>query len=236
MSRPVALLNAFRHEEDEPERFYDLLATDTADQLFRVTSRTRLRVLDVGGGPGYLARVLERAGAECVTVDVDAGELRLHGRIPHRAAVADGLALPFADASFEVVHASNVLEHVRRPWALLEEMVRVVVPGGIVQCSFTNWLSPWGGHETSPWHWFGGDRAARRYERRHGLPPKNRYGESLFPLSVGAALAWARAHPDVDLVDAFPRYYPRWAKVVVSLPGVREVLTWNLSLVLRRRF
>jgi len=49
-------------------------------------------------------------------------------------------------------------------------------------------------------------------------------------------LRWARQDPDVDIVDAFPRYYPRWTKGLVRIPGVRELVTWNLGVVLRRRW
>ena len=48
-------------------------------------------------------------------------------------------------------------------------------------------------------------------------------------------LRWARARDDAWVVEAVPRYHPDWAGVVVDLPGVREVATWNLLLVLRRR-
>ena len=94
----------------------------------------------------------------------------------------------------DVCFSANVLEHVPDWRAMLAEMVRVTKPGGIIVVSFTNWLSPWGGHETSPWHYLGGDRAARRYQRRHGRPPKNRFGSSLYPVSVagGAALGAVR--------------------------------------------
>jgi hypothetical protein len=99
----------------------------------------------------------------------------------------------------------------------------------------TNWLSPWGGHETSPWHYLGGRRAAERYERRHGRPPKNQFGSSLYRVGVGELLAWARTDPSVRLIDAFPRYYPRWCRPLVRVPGVREVATWNLGLAMERR-
>ena len=36
----------------------------------------------------------------------------------------------------------------------------------------------------------------------------------------------------VRLVDAFPRYLPTWSRPLLSVPGVREVATWNLVLVL----
>ena len=135
----------------------------------------------------------------------------------------------------DVVFSSNVLEHVPEPRRFLDEMVHVTRPGGIVYLSFTAWYSPWGGHETSPWHYLGGHRAARHYERRHGRRPGNRFGSSLFACHVGPSLRMARAHPGIDVVDALPRYYPDWLRWLVAVPGVREVATWNLLLVLRRR-
>src|SRR5215471_6049993 len=118
---------------------------------------------------------------------------------------------------------------------MLAEMVRVTRPGGVVFVAFTNWLSPWGGHETSPWHYLGGERAARRYQRRNDRSPKNYYGRSLFPVSVAAALAWTRSAPDAELIDAVPRYLPDWSRPILRVPVLREFLTWNLLLVLRRR-
>ena len=48
-------------------------------------------------------------------------------------------------------------------------------------------------------------------------------------------LRWARRHPGAALVEAVPRYHPRWARGIVRVPGAREILTWNLLLILRRR-
>jgi hypothetical protein len=75
----------------------------------------------------------------------------------------------------------------------------------------------------------------RRYIRRHGEKPKNIYRETMFPLSVGQVLSLVRRRGDVAVVEARPRYYPRWCRFLISLPGVRELLTWNLLLILRRR-
>jgi hypothetical protein len=47
-------------------------------------------------------------------------------------------------------------------------------------------------------------------------------------------LRWARSRPDVHLVAALPRYHPWWAHWVVSVPLLREVVSWNLVLVLRK--
>ncbi len=148
---------------------------------------------------------------------------------------ASGTALPFADGAFDVAYSSNVLEHVPEPWAMADEMVRVVRPGGLVVISYTLWFGPWGGHETAPWHLLGGHRAARRYARATGHAPKNVFGESLFPITAAAGIAWARACPDVHVVAAIPRYLPRALRWVADVPLLREALAWNLMLVLRRR-
>jgi len=236
LGRSVRLLSAFRREQTDPDYFYGLLARDTVAQLATYTELSGALVCDVGGGPGYFAEVLRAHGARTVCVDCDAGELTARdGSFPEGAVLGSALALPLRDAAVDVCFSSNVLEHVPDPWRMADEMVRVTRPGGIVYLSFTNWLSPWGGHETSPWHYLGGHRAAARYARRHGRRPKNLYGESLYPVSVAAALRWARGCAGAELVDARPRYHPEWATGVVRLPGLREIVTWNLLLVLRRR-
>jgi hypothetical protein len=118
---------------------------------------------------------------------------------------------------------------------MADEMVRVTRPGGTVFLSYTLWWGPWGGHETAPWHYLGGRYAARRYERAHGRPPKNVYGESLFRVTAGAGLRWAARHPSAEVVRALPRYHPTWAWWSLRVPVLREICTWNLALVLRKR-
>ncbi|MFI0353870.1 class I SAM-dependent methyltransferase [Actinomadura sp. 9N407] len=234
LARSVRLFSAFRRETADPESFYRLMARDTVAQLGVYTELDGAAVIDVGTGTGFFSRELQAAGARCVGIDHDAAELSSLGVPAANTLVASALALPFRTGSADVCFSSNVLEHVPNPWKMATEMVRVTRPGGIVFLSFTNWLSPWGGHETSPWHYLGGDRAARRYERTHGRPPKNRFGESLHAVSVSAALSWARSCEEVQVLNAMPRYLPRWAGGIVRVPGLREVATWNLVLVLRR--
>ncbi|GGO69482.1 class I SAM-dependent methyltransferase [Nonomuraea cavernae] len=234
LARSIRLFRAFRSEQDDQQGYYTTLAADTAAQLRRyVDLRDRL-VLDVGGGPGFFASEFRRHGARCVCVDVDAGELTGQGT-PGGGLLGSALDLPLRTSSVDVCFSSNVLEHVPEPWRMAAEMVRVTRPGGLVFLAYTNWLSPWGGHETSPWHYLGGHRAARRYENTHGKAPKNRYGQSLYPVSVAQGLRWARSERRVDLVDAFPRYLPWWYRPMLHVPIVREFATWNLVLVLRKR-
>jgi SAM-dependent methyltransferase len=230
----AALLRGFRTQFDDPDGFYNLLARDTIALIERFEPVASRRVLDVGGGSGYFAEAFRRSSAESVFVEPLWDEMTDVGRKLGFGVVGDGCHLPLGSASFDIGFSSNVIEHVRDPWQFLDELLRVVRPGGLVFVAFTNWLSPFGGHETSPWHYAGGDRAARRYERRSGHPPKNLYGESLFRLSIADVLRWCREDPRAQVLDAFPRYYPHWTKAVTMVPGVREVVTWNLAVVLRR--
>lgn len=209
--------------------FYGMLAHDSVRLLSAHGPLTGRHVLDVGAGPRQFAAAFRAAGAKYTAVDADPSQLTKGG------VAGRGERLPIADKSVDVCFSSNVVEHVPAPWRLADELVRVTKSGGLVVVSYTNWLSPWGGHETSPWHYLGGDRAARRYERRHGRPPKNLHGSSLYAVSVADTLAWARSRADVEVLDALPRYHPRWAKGVTRIPGVREVVTWNLVLILRKR-
>lgn len=240
LARSRALFRAFGLEQTDPNHFYGMVAEDSAKHLASYTPLAGKIMLDVGGGPGYFADAFRREGATYFALDADAGELSLHGRSPERGStvLGSGLQLPFRTGSIDVCFSSNVLEHVPSPWLMADEMVRVTKPGGTVFLSYTTWLSPHGGHETSPWHYLGGKRALTRYTRTHGKPPKNVFGESMYAVSVRGALQWMRRRTgdgSVELVEAFPRYHPRWAYRVVDVPVVREFLTWNLVLVLRKR-
>lgn len=235
LSRSRRLFRAFRVEQTDPAHFYGTLAEDSVAQLRQFGSLAGSRVLDVGGGPGYFAQAFGSEGASYTPLDADLGELTAaHDPWPGTV-VGSGMQLPFRDASYDVTYSSNVLEHVSSPWTMADEMARVTKPGGIVFISYTVWWGPWGGHETAPWHFLGGQRAAARYTRRHGHLPKNVYGVSLFAVTVADGLRWARSqqHGDVELV--MPRYLPRWAWWVLRVPVLRELVTWNLAIVVRKR-
>ncbi len=237
-SRPVGsfrLLSAFLREQADPDEFYGLLAHDSVALVERHISLAGSRMVDVGGGSGYFAAEFRAHGAECVLVEPDHAELYSRGEPGRGSVIGDGYWLPLADASVDLCFSCNVLEHVRDPAGLIDEMIRVVRPGGLVYLSYTAWLSPWGGHESSPFHYLGGDYALRRYIRRHGKKPKNIYGQTMFAVGVGQVLSVVRRRTDVTVVEARPRYYPRWCRFLVMLPGLRELLTWNLLLILRRR-
>jgi ubiquinone/menaquinone biosynthesis C-methylase UbiE len=113
-----------------------------------------LSILDVGCGPGTITADLAAlvdgalvpdsgpmapASGRVTAIEVTADALGLaraeaaaRGQRNIDFAVADAHALDFADGTFDVVHAHQVLQHVGDPVQALREMRRVCKPGGIV--------------------------------------------------------------------------------------------------------
>jgi demethylmenaquinone methyltransferase/2-methoxy-6-polyprenyl-1,4-benzoquinol methylase len=92
-------------------------------------------VLDVATGTGLVAQALLERGFAVTGVDQSAemlelGRRRFDGRVPLIEASAD--ALPFADASFDHLTFTYLLRYVDDPGATLQELARVVRPGGTV--------------------------------------------------------------------------------------------------------
>ncbi len=234
LGRSARLFRAFLKEQSDPDLFYRMLAADSVQQLRQFADLHRATMVDVGGGPGYFADAFRDAGAHYFAVDPDLGELSARSTPGPGTVLGSGTALPFQDSAVDVCYSSNVLEHVADPEQMVGEMLRITRPGGTVYVSYTTWLSPWGGHETSPWHYLGGAYAARRFRRVRGRAPKNDYGRTLFPLSAGRMLRWAHHQPGAVLVRVLPRYHPWWLYWTVHVPGLREIATWNVVLVLRK--
>ena len=89
------------------------------------------RVLEVGCGWGELAEWIEReTGAGVVAVDLSPRMVDLARERGVDAAVADVQALPYPDASFDVVVAAWMLYHVPDLDRALAEIARVLRPGG----------------------------------------------------------------------------------------------------------
>ena len=116
-------------------------AADSAAYLL-AHLRAGMDLLDVGCGPASItADLTERvAPGRVVALDAAAGALEaaratLRERgLSEQVEVTSGdvMALPFEDASFDVVHAHQVLQHLADPVGALAEMRRVTRPGGIV--------------------------------------------------------------------------------------------------------
>lgn len=98
----------------------------------------RLVGLDLGCGEGHNTRLLAAQGAQLVALDVseqflEAAASESVGSV--RFVLGDGAHLPFRDAALDFVSAFMSLMDVGDPERTLEEVARVLKPGGFVQCS-----------------------------------------------------------------------------------------------------
>ena len=91
-----------------------------------------LRVLDVAAGDGYWAAQARKRGARAVALDIDKAKLSRGRQLsgPPALVRSDALRLPFKDASFDRVMSICAIEHFDDGEKALDEMTRVLAPGG----------------------------------------------------------------------------------------------------------
>jgi SAM-dependent methyltransferase len=102
--------------------------------------RPGLELLDVGCGPGTITVDLARRVAPGRVIGIDRApdvlaQARVHAHeqgVSVELRVGDLYELPFPDASFDVVHAHQVLQHLTDPVGALREMRRVLRLGGVL--------------------------------------------------------------------------------------------------------
>ena len=118
--------------------------TAEASASYRLSSlRPGMRLLDFGCGPGTISVGLAKAvePGELHGVDMEESQIDLARRVADTGAqpnvffhVGDVTDLDFEDNFFDVAHCHNVLMHVPDTQAVLEEVKRVLKPGGIIAC------------------------------------------------------------------------------------------------------
>ena len=112
-------------------------------------------VLDMGCGGGRHAFETVRRGCRIVALDqsleelvdvkntfaamIDAGEL--HSHVQGQPVSADALKLPFADGTFDRIICSEVLEHIPDDHTAIEELARVLRPGGSIALTVPAWVT-----------------------------------------------------------------------------------------------
>jgi 2-polyprenyl-3-methyl-5-hydroxy-6-metoxy-1,4-benzoquinol methylase len=122
------------------DRSADKLSASARDRatLFREWAGRGKRILDIGCGSGSITRFLVEGNA-VVGIDVDEHALSACAARGIRTVWADfGKKLPFDAESFEVVLATETIEHLPYPKILLAEIERVLVPGGFFLGSVPN--------------------------------------------------------------------------------------------------
>ena len=133
-------------------------AHDQAEVLTAYAALSGKKLLEIGSGAGVTHVVRSKTynvdawGVEPEgegfgdTAEIARDLIRANGLDTARILNATGEALPFPDASFDIVYSTNVLEHTNDPAQVLREAVRVLKPGGVLQIICPNYLSYFDGH------------------------------------------------------------------------------------------
>lgn len=119
-------------------------------------------LLDVGGGNGYFSHVLQAGCSKTHVIDVSAAQLAMNPLPAEHKHLGSAYALPFADASFDVVWSSNLLHHLDHPERAVVEMARVARRAVVV-------LEP-SAHCIPLWlaaHFVPHERQVRKFTRSH---------------------------------------------------------------------
>ena len=161
----------FGAEAEEWERFYAAGGASTIS-LQNILTRIELvlemlgngpgRLLDVGSAAGAVSFMLANRGWTVDGIDISADMVRWaqeravrEGRTQLTFAVADIDALPFPDGHFDAIVAMGVIEYLENDSRSLDELVRVLRPGGRIVVTTPNLISPF--------RWL--DEGIRRVER-----------------------------------------------------------------------
>ncbi|HEV2477215.1 MAG TPA: class I SAM-dependent methyltransferase [Candidatus Dormibacteraeota bacterium] len=114
------------------------------DEYLKGGSASPPRILDVGCGTGTMLTYLARYGtAEGIDMDEDAIQY-CHERGLTRVSQAGAERLPFADGTFGLVTALDVIEHIDDDRAALREVLRVLSPGGSFLVAVPAYRFLWG--------------------------------------------------------------------------------------------
>jgi SAM-dependent methyltransferase len=124
---------------NRPQGSYDAYAS-----LLEAYVRPGAAILDFGAGTARSPITLARRGFEVTACDVFSDQelydyARQTGELPVHFATYDGENLPFADAHFDAVASSCVLEHIICVEHCLRELHRVLKPGGLFVIVGPNW-------------------------------------------------------------------------------------------------
>ena len=222
-----------RHRDDAT--FYLLQALDAIRWIEQ--SGVRLgkdtTALDLGCGHGVFGGGLIEKGCPVTFADEENFLLPQISSAPFRKINIDRDDISSL-GQYDLVVCSNVLEHLAKPERFIDSVQRILAPEGKLYLSWTNWLSLWGGHEFSPFHYLGARRGHLLYDKIVGHKRKHTPFENLYPTTIGGVLKLIRENANLRILRIAPRYYTEFS-FLMHIPGLREFLAWNCALLIGKK-
>jgi ubiquinone/menaquinone biosynthesis C-methylase UbiE len=200
----------------------------------RVAADRPAKVLDWGSGHGQMSDLLARHGLDVTSFEYrpDATDgVEPMERYPHLSVrvSADPRRLPYPDGSFDAVLSCGVLEHVEDPDASLDELRRVLAPGGFIyvyklpnRTSYLEWLAKRAGM-----YYHGAFEHDRLYDRRSAADLLRRHGYRVVEVRLANMLPLTLTN---QVVNGLAR--PLWVlnRALSTLPGLNRLAT-NVELI-----
>ena len=247
--RPPSFLNllAAARKRQESAESYRTFQGIQAGLLQRYMQRQQIDfsssvVLDLGCGHGGYSQLFESQGAQVLSCDFERVsreffDLNVSGG---RAFQADATSLPVKSDSVDFVFCASLIEHVADPVQLVEEMYRILKPGGRAYLSFPPFYSPVGGHQFKPFHLLGQPASIRIYKwlshyRGHDEVDGDDFADAfgywgLYPRTIGGVRRWV-VNAGFEVLDQSTRY---WPINVSKVPFVAEFITWHVQFMLEK--
>lgn len=211
------------------DRFSRYMESGAREFYERLPVAPGCRFLDVGCGSGQLALMAAKDGLEVTGVDiagnwVERARARAQGEdLRARFEEADAEALPFEDASFDVVASLIGAMFAPRPDLVAKELLRVCVPGGTI--AMANW-TPQG---------FVGQmfKTVAKFIAPSGMPSpvlwgdeatvRERLGQGLSELSLARRqYTFTYPFPPAEVVELFRLYYGPTNQAFAALDGTGQ--------------
>ncbi len=161
------------------------------------------RCLDLGCGVGGFLPGLSRLAEGVFPTDVSRESLvRCAERGFPRGAVASGYALPYADASFDLVCMFDAIEHIPDDHAVLREVARVLAPGGLALATVPAYAFLYANNDRIAQH-------QRRYERKRLRAVFSQAGLEVERLTHTNVFLFPVILPAVLCLKGLERLFPR---------------------------
>ncbi|MBT5927600.1 MAG: methyltransferase domain-containing protein [Verrucomicrobia bacterium] len=221
-----------KHGDDTA--FYEMQAKDAVSwmQSRHVAMNTKVQVLDLGCGHGVFGGELEKFDCQVSYADIECNLNTERASAPFTHINLDEDDYEEL-GRYDLIVCSNVFEHLAKPQHFLNNLPDLLNPGGRLYLSWTNWLSPWGGHDFSPFHFLGPHWGPAMFDKLIGKTRIHYPFKTLYPTYIGQTLGWIDRLKGLKVEACVPRYYNEFT-FLTKLPVIREFLTWNTAMLIQR--